>query len=474
MRFRSHIARRAVDNRGGGGSLAASMHGTDPLAGPPGAPRPPDPRPSVGEASVLPLQRDLLAKMELEAAMLAAPGDQKLRAAYFDLLFGFAALRTGLSHAVLPEIGHPLYFRCGSSDVANLAQVFRDGSQAFAMQATPLRILDLGAYVGYAAVYLARRFPQAELLCVEPSPDSFRLLCLNTMPYRRIARRQAAAWHNPARLGIAARYYGDWGTQLQDRLPDSQRPIEALDVPGLLREADWDQVDLVKCDIEGAETAVFANPLAGWLHQLDTVAVETHESFAPGSAAVVQACFPPELFRRAQHGEATIYERRVPYRALRTPPPRTLRLIHAEPGLFPFGLQDVSPAPWGFFSFDGTSCQLHPNAPGEAPARVIFPRTLDGQTRFSCTLVHAGREACPLRFSLRVEREDGTPAAVAEQVVAPGRSMELELRLPHPPAEAPPWQGLYGRHRIILQVEVAPGGAHNHNAWARWIDPRLS
>jgi hypothetical protein len=57
--------------------------------------------------------------------------------------------------------------------------------------------------------------------------------------------------------------------------------------------------------------------------------------------------------------------------------------------------------------------------------------------------------------------------------VAPGESLRLELKLPDPPASAPPWQGLYGRHRIVLETAVAEGGTHNHSAWARWIDPRL-
>src|SRR5581483_12435843 len=113
------------------------------------------------------LQRELLGKMELEAAMVAAPHDQSVRTRYFELLAQFAASRTGLSHALLPELGHPLYFRCGSSDVSNMTQIFRDNSYGFAMRATPRRILDLGAYAGYAAVYLARRFPQAEIACVE-------------------------------------------------------------------------------------------------------------------------------------------------------------------------------------------------------------------------------------------------------------------------------------------------------------------
>ncbi|MBN8889912.1 MAG: hypothetical protein ABS99_04140 [Acetobacteraceae bacterium SCN 69-10] len=449
------------------------MHATDPLAdNQPDARVAPLRAPSIA-ASITPLQRELLEKMEMEAALLAAPSDQALRGAYFDLLFRFAALRTGLSHALLPELGHPLYFRCGSSDVANLAQIFRDGAQGFAMRATPLHILDLGAYAGYAAIYLARRFPQARLLCVEPSPDSFRLLALNTIPYRRIERLQAAVWHHPTRLGVAARYYGDWGTRLQDDVPEEARTIPAEDVPGLLRLAGWARADLVKCDIEGAEAAVFADPHAGWLHTLDALAIETHDTVQPGCAAIVGACFDPALFERTQHGETTLYERRVPFRALLRPPPRTMRLIHAEPGLFPLALQGVSTEPWGFFTFDGTSCQLHPNPPDGPPARAIFPRTLDGQTRLACTLTHAGHDAGDIRFTLLVEREDATVAARADHVLAAGTSLRVELKLPDPPAEAPPWQGLHGRHRIVLQTAMADGATHNHNAWARWIDPRL-
>jgi hypothetical protein len=33
---------------------------------------------------------------------------------------------------------------------------------------------------------------------------------------------------------------------------------------------------------------------------------------------------------------------------------------------------------------------------------------------------------------------------------------------------------LSGRHRFVLQTEMAQGAAHNFNAWARWLSPRLS
>ena len=418
----------------------------------------------AAETVPLGLQRDLLRKMQMEAAMLLAPEDGGLRHGYFDLLLEFAGSRTGLSHALLPEIGHPLYFRCGSTDVFNLAQIFRDDAYGFAMRATPQRILDLGAYCGYAAVYLARRFPQAGLLCVEPCSSSFRVLSMNVLPYRRIRVLNAAAWHSAARLGVRARYYGDWGTQLLDTATDDEPAIAGHDVTALLGMAGWDRADLIKCDIEGSEAAVFADPGARWIRQLDVLAIETHDDIVPGSAAIVAGCFDPELFEAGQHGEARLFQRRVPYRALDRVPPRSMLLVNSEPGLFPLALQDVSGAAWGFFTFDGTSLQLHPNMPGESPAQVMFPRTLDGQTRFSAVLHHAGRPAATIRFSVIVQREDGEEVLRAERAVASAQRQSFDLN----------FSALVGRHRIILQTEMAAGAEHNFNAWARWGSPRIS
>ncbi len=419
---------------------------------------------TVADPQASPLQRELLAKMEMEAALVAAPHDGGLRAAYFDLLLQFARSRTGLAHALLPEIGHPLYFRCGSSDVANLVQVFRDGAMNFALRATPLCILDLGAYVGYAAVALARRFPQAQIACVEPSAASFRLLTLNTLPYRRIRPFNVAVWHSATRLAVTARYHGDWGTQLHDHGREADRTVPAQSVADLLRLLGWNEVHLIKCDIEGSEQRVFADPGAAWLRAVDAVAIEIHDSIVKGSGDTVGACFDPALFERARHGEAELFLRRTPYRAVPKPPPRELPLINSEPGLFPLALQDVVAAPWGFFTFDGNCCQLHPNFPGEAPARAIFPRTLDGHCRFSATLHHAGEAAAPLVFTLIVQAEDG------QEILRSQRTLAAQERA----LLAEPLPSLTGRHRIVLQTEMAADAPHNFNAWARWIDARVA
>src|SRR3954466_2382641 len=90
-------------------------------------------------------------KAGLEGGMLPARDDAALRAAYFDHLELISAGHAGLCHALLREIGPPLHVRGATSDLAALAQVFRDGALDVAMAATPRRILVVGAHTGYGA-----------------------------------------------------------------------------------------------------------------------------------------------------------------------------------------------------------------------------------------------------------------------------------------------------------------------------------
>ncbi len=413
----------------------------------------------AAEASIAAQRR----KVELEGALQAAPNTAGLRAAYFDHLQMLAAGHTGLGHAVLPELGHALYFRGATPDAVNLTQMFRDQVLEVPMAATPRRILVLGAYAGYAAVWLARRHPLAEIACVEPMPANLRLLTLNTGPWPRIRVVATAAWHSATRLAVSKRMLGDWAPSLHDRVEDEQDLIPARPVADVLGALGWSQVDFVVCDAVGAEAAVFADPQAPWLRQLDVALVHTHPGLVPGVEQIVAACFPPAFYDHDRHGEYDMFQRRMPLRAYPPAPPR-LKLLADEPGLAPLLLRDLAPVPWAFFVFDGKSCQLHPNMPGGAPARATFPVQLAGQTRFTATLQNAGASSAPVVFTLVVERPDGSQMARAEHMLAAHEQAAWSVPLPAPT----------GPHNVVLQTAMAPGAVNNNNGWARWLEPSLS
>ena len=342
-----------------------------------------------------------------------------------------AAEHTGLGYAVLPELGHPLYFRGATPDVANLIQVFRDHMLAVPMTATPRRILVLGAYAGYAAVWLAHRHPLAEIACVEPMPANLRLLVLNTGPWPRIRVLGMAAWHSATRLAVGNRLVGDWAPVLHDRAEDEERLVPARPVSDLLAMLGWTQTDFVLCDAVGAEAAIFADPQAPWLRQLDVALVQTHPGLVPGVEQTVATCFPPAVYDQRAFGEFALFERRTPFRAYPPAPPRA-GLIADEPGLAPIALSGLDQVPWAFFVFDGRSCQLHPNMPGQAPPRAVFPRLLVGQTQFSATLHHAGAPSAPVVFTMALERPDGSEVLRADRVVGPRERVNWSVTLPAP------------------------------------------
>ena len=401
-------------------------------------------------------------KAELEFALQASPDDPSLRVAYFEQLLKLASEHTGLGHALLPELGHPVYFRGATPDAANLAQVFRDRILDMPMVATPRRILVLGAYAGYAALWLADRHPLAEIACVEPMPANLRLLMLNTVANPRIRVLGTAVWHSTTRLAIAARLAGDWAPGLNDRGDEAERTVPARPVADLLNTLGWSQVDFVLCDVVGAEAAVFADPEAPWVRHLDVALVQTYPGLMPEVDKLVGACFPAAFYDHKRHGEYEKFTRRIPLRA-HAPSPQPLMLIADEPGFAALALHDLEPVPWSFFVFDGTSLQLHPNPPGRPAAGVLFPRVLSGQTRFTATLHHAGGGA-PVAFALVLERPDGSQVLRAERVVAAGEQSTWLVALPAP----------IGPHRVVLQTAMAAGAANNHGAWSRFIAPSLS
>lgn len=408
---------------------------------------------------------ELATKMALEHAMLLKPADQTLRGDYFACLERLSAGRTGLSFALLPELGVPLYFRCGSTDLANLMKVFVERCYQVELRAEPVRILDLGAYAGYAAIYWARRFPHADILCVEPMVENFRLLLLNTLPYRQIACRQAAVWRHATQLSDRSIHGGDAGRQLVETGDGQVGSINAVSVADLLRDVNWQRADLIKCDIAGAELQVFADPFAPWLNTLDTLVVETHDDLAPGASSLVEACFDPRCFHHFRYRDKQIFERSPPLRAALTARPGRVWVINPSAGLVPFVLQDVAPVPWGFFVFSATSCQLHPNPPGDGlPARALFPLVLSGQTRLTGTVWHGGEQSPPIRFLVAIEAADGHLVLERDYILSEGESRDIALE----------FSALSGRCRVVLQTEMAPGQPVNANAWARWLNLQLS
>lgn len=215
-----------------------------------------------------------------------------------------------------PHARHPLQCRTGSSDLAVFKQIFAQREYA-CIDALPTGgpglILDCGANAGFSTAYLLSRFPDSEVIAVEPDPGNFRALTGNVAPYgRRVRCVEAAIWSHPAQLDLSTSS-GDgkeWSRTVAPSTETTGRHlISGMEIGQLIRESGHTRVRLLKMDIEGAEAVVFAASNANdWLPLVDAIVIELHGA---DCERIFENAVKPHGFQLRSHMELTIAERRV-------------------------------------------------------------------------------------------------------------------------------------------------------------------
>src|SRR5581483_7249276 len=170
-----------------------------------------------------------------------------LAAARSDLVYRLRRLVAGEQASRLftmhsRQTPHPLCFRVGSSDLSVYREVFVDREFAFlAPTHAEGLIIDCGANVGYSSAYLLSRFPQRQLIAIEPDTNNLDLLERNLAPYgSRATALHAAVWPHAAPLRIEERRYRDgrdWSRQVRPCRDGEAPDLQGIDIPTLLRGA---------------------------------------------------------------------------------------------------------------------------------------------------------------------------------------------------------------------------------------------
>jgi len=208
---------------------------------------------------------------------------------------------------------HSLLCRAGTSDINVFRQIFVECEYAFLDDAEDAAfIVDCGANVGYSSAYLLSRYPQADLVAVEPELGNYALLLKNLRPYgHRVRALQAGVWSRPARLAISDSVYRDgkeWTTQVRPAEP-GEDSLPAVGIATLLEESCHERISILKMDIEGAETVVFGGNTE-WIGRVDRIVIELHDDSAFGAGTTVfNDAIAGRGFTVSRHGELTVATR---------------------------------------------------------------------------------------------------------------------------------------------------------------------
>ena len=218
--------------------------------------------------------------------------------------------RGRLVEAAVADTDTKLLVRLGTSDISVFNGIYVWQEYEWELQSLPRVIVDAGAYTGLSSAYFAMRYPEAQIIAIEPSDSNFELLTRNTSRFKNVHPIHAALWGHTGSLMLADPGYGAWGLQVRAAenppatdtplLGDSSgRPVRSITVSDVIRDYGLDRIDLLKLDIEGSEREVFRQCDA-WIGQVDAICIELHDRFKAGcSRSFFKAIdeFPIELWR---------------------------------------------------------------------------------------------------------------------------------------------------------------------------------
>jgi FkbM family methyltransferase len=209
---------------------------------------------------------------------------------YFGFPNGFQVFfarskKSGEVALTLKKFPDKIVLRCDTSDFATFDQVFKSREYQLPLEInTGGVIIDAGANIGLASVWLSMRYPGTKIFALEPEQSNYDLLVRNTKQFPNITCLRKALWGKDEMVSLHDPSRDKWGFTVVDG--PGKRDVPGITVTNLMSQHQIDKIDLMKMDIEGAEVEVFSAQDTSWLLKTRALAVESHDRIRRESSRI--------------------------------------------------------------------------------------------------------------------------------------------------------------------------------------------
>lgn len=204
----------------------------------------------------------------------------------------------------------PLHMRLGTSDVTTLIKIFFRLEYDVPLDFEPDFIIDAGANVGYSSVYFANRYPDADIIAVEPEDTNYTLLKKNCSPYENIRPLRGGLWSKSVTLKISNLVGGDKaGYMVEETDREDKAGFRSYTISEILQMSGHDSIGILKMDIEGAEKEVFSADADDWVGNVGAIFAELHDYMVAGCRKAMEKAVEGKGFKTIKRGENVILVR---------------------------------------------------------------------------------------------------------------------------------------------------------------------
>lgn len=176
-----------------------------------------------------------------------------------------------------------LFMRLGTTDIGIFEQIFYS-KQYEIRDIFPQYIIDAGANIGLATCYFKKRWPDSNIVAIEPEDSNFELLRLNTLKFENVDVLKAGIWNKLGFLDFESDKVNFDSFVVKE---STRTGISAITIAEILHMYKWPHIDLLKMDIEGAEKEIFDETAHKWLPFVKVLVIELHDRIKSGCAKSV-------------------------------------------------------------------------------------------------------------------------------------------------------------------------------------------
>ena len=202
----------------------------------------------------------------------------------------------------IPSMKMVIFLRKGSKDHETFDEIFRDNLYGTPLPFAVTRIIDAGANTGIASIFFKMKYKEAKIAAIEIENSNVVMLRKNLL-HRDFIIYQKALYNKKSFFKVDDPYHATNSFIIKEVTENEKYDIESVTIDEILKDQNWDMVDILKVDIEGAEKVLFGSNYQSWLAKIRVVMIETHDRMVPGcSCTVIKAMkeFNFALFTTAQ------------------------------------------------------------------------------------------------------------------------------------------------------------------------------
>ena len=194
-----------------------------------------------------------------------------------DALSVFLGILNKKSILKIPSKKFNIYLRPNTKDLETFEEIFLSNIYNINLPIEPKTIVDAGANIGLASTFFKLKYPSSQIIAIEIEKSNVEMIVKNTSSFNNITVLERALFNKNAFFKIEDPYNATNSFQIKEVSESENFDIQSVTLDEILETNNWETIDVLKIDIEGAEKQLFEKNYENWLPKTKIIMVETHD-----------------------------------------------------------------------------------------------------------------------------------------------------------------------------------------------------